>query len=125
MDITTFVAQFLGYFLVLVGGGMLLKRKTVEAAIKNAVKNKGTLYIVGVGEIALGLLLILAHSSWVTLTDKAISALSWFLLVEGLFFMVASQKQVRGILKFIHLDMVYYSISLAYVVVGAVLVFGM
>ena len=125
MDITTFIAQFLGYFLVLVGGGMLLKRKTVEAAIKNAVKNKGTLYIVGLIEIGAGLLLVLSHSSWVTLTDKAISALSWFLLIEGMFFMLASQKQVRGILKFIHLDMVYYSISLAYVVVGAVLVLGM
>ena len=125
MDITTFIAQFMGYFLVLVGGGMLLKRKTIEAAIKNALKNKGTLYLIGVGEIALGLLLVLSHSSWVTLTDKAVSALSWFLLVEGLFFMAASQKQIKGILKFIHVDMVYYSISLAYVVVGAVLVLGM
>ena len=125
MDITTFIAQFMGYFLVLVGGGMLLKRKTIEVAIKNALKNKGTLYLIGVAEIALGLLLVLSHASWVTLTDKAVSALSWFLLVEGLFFMAASQKQIKGILKFIHVDMVYYSISLAYVVVGAVLVLGM
>ena len=125
MDITSFIAQFLGYFLVLVGGGMLLKRKTVEVSIKNVIKNKGSLYLIGVLEIGAGLLLILSHPSWVTLTDKAISALSWFLLIEGLFFMVASQKQVKEILKFIHLDMVYYSISLAYVVVGAVLVLGM
>lgn len=125
MDITTFIAQFLGYFLVLVGGGMLLKRKTVEESIRNVIKNKGSLYLIGVLEIGAGLLLVLSHSSWVTLTDKAVSLLSWFLLIEGVFFMLASQKQVRGIIKFIHLDMVYYSISLAYVVVGAVLVLGM
>ena len=125
MDITTFIAQFMGYFLVLVGGAMLLKRKTVEVGIRNVLKNKGSLMLVGVVEMAAGLLLILAHPSWVTLTDKAVSTLSWFLLLEGVFYMTVSQKKVKGIIKFIHTESVYYTLSLAYVVVGAVLVFGM
>jgi len=123
MDITTFVAQFLGYFLVLFGGAMLLKRNTVEVGLRSALKNKGTLYFMGAVEIAVGLLLILAHPSWDSLTDKAVSLLSWFLLLEGIFYLVANQKQVKSIIKFIHRESVYYTISLAFVVVGAVLVF--
>ncbi len=123
MDITTFVAQFMGYFLVLFGGAMLLKRNTVEVGLRSALKNKGTLYFMGAVEIAVGLLLILAHPSWDSLTDKAVSLLSWFLLLEGIFYLVANQKQVKSIIKFIHRESVYYTISLAFVVVGAVLVF--
>ncbi len=102
---------------------MLLKRNTVEVGIRSALKNKGTLYVMGGVEIAVGIVLILAHPSWETLTDKAVSLLSWFLLIEGIFYLVANQKQIKGIIKFIHRESVYYTISLAFVVVGAVLVF--
>jgi hypothetical protein len=125
MDITTFIAQFLGYFLVLFGGAMLLKRNTVEVGIRSALKNKGTLYFMGAVEVAAGLLLILSHSSWATLTDKAVSLLSWFLLIEGVFYLMASQKMIKGVIKFIHIESIYYTISFAFVVVGAILVLGM
>ena len=125
MDITTFIAQFLGYFLVLIGGVMLLRRKVVEGGMRNALKNRGTLFIVGILDLAVGILLIMAHPSWESLTDKAISTLSWFLLIQGVFYMVATQKQIKGIIKFIHVESVYYTVSLAYVVVGASLIFAM
>lgn len=124
MDITAFVAQFLGYFLVVAGGAMLIKRATVEVAIRNVVKNRGTMFVLGLMQIAGGLLLILAHPAWDTLLDKAISVLSWFLLLEGVFYLVAKERQIMKILRFFHNESIYYSISLAFVVVGAALLIG-
>ncbi len=124
MEITAFIAQFMGYFLAIVGGTMLLKRKTVELALKNVLRDRGTMYVVGILEVAGGLLLVLSHPSWTTLFDKTVSALSWFLLLEGVFYLVATQKQIMGLLKFLHKESVYYVIALAYVVVGAALLLG-
>lgn len=122
MEITTFIAQFMGYFLAVVGGSMLLKRKTVEYALRNALRNRGTMYVVGLLEVAGGILLVLAHPSWITLLDKTVSTLAWFLLLEGVFYLIATQKQIMGVLRFLHREMVYYVIALAYVVVGTALI---
>jgi len=122
MDITLFIAQFMGYFLAIVGATMLLKRKIAEDAIKSALKNRGTMYVLGLLEVAAGILLVLAHPSWDTLMDKSVSLLAWFLLLEGVFYLIATQKQAMMILKFFHREMVYYVIAFAYVVVGAGLV---
>lgn len=124
MEITAFIAQFMGYFLVVVGGAMLLKRPTVDAAMRNAAKNRGTMFVMGLIEVAAGVLLILAHPAWDTLLDKAISVLSWFLLLEGIFYLVAKERQIMKILRFFHNESVYYSLSLAFVVVGAALLIG-
>lgn len=124
MEITAFIAQFMGYFLVVLGGAMLLKRPTVDAAMRNAAKNRGTMFVVGLIEVAAGVLLILAHPAWDTLLDKAISALSWFLLLEGIFYLVAKERQIMKVLRFFHNESIYYSLSLAFVVVGAALLIG-
>lgn len=124
MEITAFIAQFMGYFLVIVGGAMLLKRATVDAAIRNASKNRGTMFLLGLSEIAGGILLVLAHPAWDTLLDKAISLLSWFILIEGVFYVIAKEKQIMKIIRFFHNESVYYSISLAFVVVGAAMLIG-
>lgn len=114
----------MGYFLVIVGGAMLLKRATVDAAIRNASKNRGTMFLLGLSEIAGGILLVLAHPAWDTLLDKAISLLSWFILIEGVFYVIAKEKQIMKIIRFFHNESVYYSISLAFVVVGAAMLIG-
>ena len=122
MEITTFIAQFMGYFLAVVGGTMLLKRKTVENALRNALRDRGVMYVVGLLEVAAGLLLVLAHPQWETLLEKTVSVLAWFLLLEGVFYLIATQKQIMGVLRFLHREMVYYVIALAYVVVGGALI---
>ena len=122
MDITIFTAQFMGYFLAIVGGTMLVKRRTVEKALRNALRNRGTMYVVGLLEVAGGLLLVLAHPQWDTLLDKSVSVLAWFLLFEGIFYLLATQKQIMGILRFTHSEIVYYAVALAYIIVGAALI---
>jgi hypothetical protein len=122
MEITMLIAQFMGYFLAIVGGTMLLKRKTVELALRNVMKNRGTMYMLGLIEVAGGLLLVLAHPTWTTVLDKTVSVLAWFLLLEGVFYISASQKEIMGLLRFFHSEMVYYVIAFAYVAVGGALI---
>lgn len=124
MEITSFIAQFMGWFLAVIGGVMLLKRKTVERAIKDASKERGTMLVLGSIQVAVGILLLMVHSSWDTLVDKAVSLLTWFLLIEGLFYMAAKERSIQGVLRFVHTESVYYSMSLAFVVVGVALLLG-
>lgn len=112
----------MGYFIAIMGGVMLLKRGVVEKGLRDAMRNRGTLYVIGLLEMAGGILLILSHPSWETRLDQVVSALSWFLLIEGIFYIGASQKQVMQILRFVHREMVYYTIAWACVVAGASLV---
>jgi uncharacterized membrane protein len=124
MDITLFIAQFMGWFMAVIGGVMLLKRQTVDRAIRGAAKERGTMLVLGLFEVAVAILLLLVHSSWDTLLDKAVSILSWFLLLEGLFYMAAKERSIQAVLRFIHTESVYYSMSLAFIVVGVALILG-
>jgi hypothetical protein len=124
MEITTFIAQFMGWFLVVVGAAMLLKRATVENAMRNAAKNRGTMFVVGLVQVGVGILLVLSHSSWVTLLDKTVSVLSWFILLEGVFYLIAKERQIMKMLRFTHTESVYYTVSFAFVVVGVAMLMG-
>ncbi len=114
----------MGWFLAVIGGVMLLKRQTVDRAIRGASRERGTMLVLGTAQVAVGILLIMVHSSWDTLVDKAVSILSWFLLIEGLFYMAAKERSIQSVLRFFHTESVYYSISLAFVVVGVALILG-
>lgn len=114
----------MGWFLAVVGGIMLLKRPTVDRAIRGAAKERGTMLVLGIFQIAVGIIFVLVHPSWETLLDKAISLLSWFLILEGAFYMAAKERSIQSVLRFIHTESVYYALSLAFVVVGAAFVLG-
>lgn len=114
----------MGWFLAVLGGVLLLKRQAVDRAISGAAKERGTMLVLGTLQIAAGILLIMVHSSWDTLIDKAVSLLSWFVLIEGVFYVAAKERSIQAVLRFIHTESVYYSMSLAFIVVGVALVLG-
>lgn len=123
MEQTLFLAQFLGTFSIILAVVIILRRKLVVHVVEDFLKNRTLAFVVGILEVVAGLLLVLNHSAWNGTLETAISVLGWLLLLEGLFYLFATKKILRGFVK--HLDNVsaYYFFAVLYLLFGVYLVY--
>ncbi|MDP3996459.1 MAG: hypothetical protein Q8P86_02070 [bacterium] len=119
---TVFLAQFMGLFSLVIGSGMLIKRKMTVKIFDEMFGSRALIYLVGIAEIVGGVLLVLFHNVWDSPLASVVSALAWILLIEGVFYMFASQRALRNTASLFHKQSAYYMIGVAYFLVGAVLV---
>ncbi|MCH8050154.1 hypothetical protein IIB51_02005 [Patescibacteria group bacterium] len=124
MENTALLAQFLGLFSVILALSMLIRRKMVVHIMKGVLKNRATTYLIGMLEVIGGLLLVLNHAVWDSALTTAISVLGWLLLIEGVFYLFATQKFIKSIVKILDNYKAYYISSLLYFIFGVYLVYA-
>ena len=124
MENTALLAQFLGLFSVILALSMLIRRKMVVHIMKDVLKNRGTTYLIGMLEVIGGLLLVLNHAVWDSALTTAVSVLGWLLLLEGVFYLFASQKFIKSIVKILDNYKAYYLSSALYFIFGVYLVYA-
>lgn len=115
---TTFLAQFMGILMIIIGGAMLIRRKITLKALDDVFQSRGLLYSIGVAEVVVGLFIILNRSEWDGAVGGVIIFLGWLLLLEGIVYLTASLGFVKKILKWLHRERAYYFLSAVYVVLG-------
>ena len=124
MENTALLAQFLGLFSVILALSMLAQRKMVVHIMKDVLKNRSTTYLIGMLEVVGGLLLVLNHAVWDSALTTAISVLGWLLLIEGVFYLFATQKFIKSIVKILDNYKAYYISSILYFIFGVYLVYA-
>ncbi|MCH8889215.1 hypothetical protein IID26_02210 [Patescibacteria group bacterium] len=124
MENTALLAQFLGLFSVILALSMLIRRKMVVHIMKGVLKNRATTYLIGMLEVIGGLLLVLNHAVWDSALTTAISVLGWLLLIEGVFYLFATQKFIKSIVKILDNYKAYYISSILYFIFGVYLVYA-
>ena len=124
MENTALLAQFLGLFSVILALSMLAQRKMVVHIMKDVLKNRSTTYLIGMLEVVGGLLLVLNHAVWDSALTTAISVLGWLLLIEGVFYLFATQKFIKSIVKILDNYKAYYISSVLYFIFGVYLVYA-
>ena len=84
MTITYFLAFALGWYLVITGLLLLLRRDVVIAATSNLMEQPGQLLIIAFITIILGLLMVISHNIWVMHWPVVITRLAWTIYISGL-----------------------------------------
>lgn len=83
--VTLFLAQVLGWYLVVFSLLLILKQKQLLPVIADVLEHKGMFFILALFTLIIGLLLVLSHNIWVLAWPVVITVLCWLILVSGLF----------------------------------------
>jgi len=128
MENTLFLAQFLGLFSIIFSVAIIMRRKMIVHVLRDFLKDRTLAFVVGVFEMAAGLLLVLNLSSWNGTLEIVISLLGWAFLLEGIFYLFARQKTMQKLISALDNVSAYYFFALLYLFLGIYLVlagFGM
>lgn len=123
MENTLFLAQFLGTFSIILSLVIILRRKLIVHAISDFLKDRTLAFVVGIAEVAAGLLLVLNHSTLNGTLETVITVFGWLLLLEGLFYLFATKKVLRSFIRALDNVSAYYFFAVLYFVLGVYLAY--
>lgn len=116
---TIFLARAIGVLLLVVGLSLLTERKMVMGIFKDLFKSRVLTYIWGMITLVISLLMILQHNIWSGATAIAVTVLGWYLFLEALVYVFLPQKYLASCLGWLRHKSVYYSLALAFLLVGS------
>jgi hypothetical protein len=124
MELTSFLAQLMGFFIVIMGASMLLRREVVVHAVEDIFSSRGTAFLIGLLEVIGGLLLVLNHSIWTGNIAIVVTLLGWLMLFEGIMYITVSEKTLKEMIVWLHKKRVYYVFCGIYILIGFFLLYG-
>lgn len=83
--ITYFLASLLGWYFVILGLLLILRRDIVVNAMRDLIGQPALMFFVGVITLMIGLLMALSHNIWVMSWPVIITIFAWLILIGGLF----------------------------------------
>lgn len=120
---TLFLAQLLGLFSIIFAVAIILRRKMVMHVMHDFFNDRKLAFVVGIGETLAGLLLVLSHNSWDSMVAVALSLLGWAVLLEGVFYLFATQKFIRKLTHMFDSVSGYYFFAVLYLLLGVYLAY--
>ncbi|MEI6327392.1 MAG: hypothetical protein WCO78_04740 [Candidatus Roizmanbacteria bacterium] len=82
MELSIFLAKLLGLTLVIVSTALIVNKKNVDLLFQ-IYSHPGAVFLTGIVEIFIGLILVLIHTVWTFDFRSIISAVGWILLLRG------------------------------------------
>ena len=108
--------------MILMGLVMWIRQKQLQQVIKELSNNEALIFVVGIFNLVMGLLVVYSHNYWDTLWLAIISAVGWSMLLKGvfgLFFPKAFKDMIDSVRK---VKWIYPVAGLLWIVVGLYLV---
>ncbi len=97
MDLTLTVAKVLGMYLIISGGFLIFRGKTVPHLLKDFYGHPAIVYLTGIILIFLSSLFLIEHNIWDGSWRTVITVFAWAVLLKGvgyIFFPEALQRMV-------------------------------
>lgn len=120
---TESIALYLGIFSVVLALSMIIRRKMTLHIVKEMVRHRAMLYLIGLIEFAAGLVVVFNHNIWsggaLTLI---VTIFGWLLVVEGAMYLFIKKSLVKKMADWLHNKKAYYLLSLAYLIFGILLI---
>jgi hypothetical protein len=82
--ITLFLATVIGWYLIIVGLFLLIRPELAKTVTLEVMEHSGTLFMIAIITLILGLLLVASHNLWIMGWPVAITVFSWLVLIGGL-----------------------------------------
>jgi uncharacterized protein YjeT (DUF2065 family) len=100
MDLTIFLAQVIGIYLLITGLSALMYPGRVEKATKEFARSHVLPYFDGALALIFGLLVVLTHNVWgENLATTLITALGWIGIFEGATLMLMPQASITSVAR--------------------------
>lgn len=122
MELTILLSKVFGIYLIVGGLAIIVRRKYFMSVVHQWVDHGMLRMIVAIAEFVAGLFIIMTHNIWETLPEGIVSAAGWILMLEGAFYLFASEKLVRKLMKMFNTKMWYIVGGLLSIALGAYLI---
>lgn len=123
MELTIFLAKLIGWYFVILGLFLVVRRQTLKTAITDLISDSALMMLIASVTLILGLLLVLSHNVWVMGWPVIVTIIAWLVLLGGLLRLFAPEvgiKIAKGWLK----NPTYVIVAaLIYILVGLYLLF--
>ncbi len=122
MELTLFLTQVIGIYLVLIGLICIVKRKMMMHSMGDVITNKSLLYVVAIIELIAGISLVISHNVWVWNYAVIVTIVGWLMLIESLAYLVLPYSWVKKVFRMFNTKGWYIGGGLASVILGAYMV---
>ena len=102
MNISLFLAQVFGIYLIVAGVSLVLKYRAWCQIADDFIENTSLMHIVGMFVFIMGLLLILSHNVWESSWRVVITILSWLVFLKGMAFFLLPHNTLTRFVRLIN-----------------------
>lgn len=121
MELTMYLAQVFGLYLILAGVIILIRRSYFAHVVLKIVEDRLARMLLGAMELAAGIFLVTSHNDWSSTPATIVSLIGWLLLGEGLAYLSLSDASLKKHLKKWSRPQYYYIGGVASIIVGCYL----
>lgn len=82
--VTPFLASVLGWYLVIMGLFLIVRRDVVIAAMNDIMAQAGLLFVIAFVTLIIGLMIVVSHNLWVMSWPVIITIIGWLALISGI-----------------------------------------
>jgi len=123
MDLTMFLAQIFGIYLIVEGIVFLTKKKMILQAMKEIGKSERMMWGIGSLEFFIGLVLVLSHNIWSgPASTIVVTVIAWLTMIEGASYALFPKSVMQKIIGFFHKDW-YLLVSVVILAIGIYLAY--
>ena len=116
-----FIAKLMGPILLVVGISILLDEKSIRATAKEVLGSHALIYIFGLFDLLLGLVLVLVHNVWVADWRVIITVIGWLSIVRGLVRILFAPYIRKNAPKLLKKQGLLMGVAIVMLILGAVL----
>jgi hypothetical protein len=123
MELSLFLAKAIGAGLMLVAASMLVHRKNIDLLFE-AYRSPSAVYMTGIVETFLGIMMVIAHNIWVADFRLIITLIGWMLLLRGAGRTFSPSRIPRMLERFRVMDWIFAPLLVAIFLIGAYLAYA-
>ena len=123
MELSLFLAKAIGVGLMLIAASMLVNRKNIDLLFE-AYRSPSAVYITGIVETLLGIMMVIAHNIWVADFRLIITLIGWMLVLRGVGRTFSPSRIPRMLERFRVMDSIFAPLLVAIFLVGAYLAYA-
>jgi hypothetical protein len=116
-----FIAKLMGPILLVVGLSVLIDEKSMRAIAKEVLGSRALIYIFGIIDLLLGLVLVTVHNVWAWDWRLIITVIGWLSLVRGLVRILCAPWVMKNAAKMLKKEGLLMGVTIVMLILGAVL----
>jgi hypothetical protein len=121
MPTSIFIAKLMGPILFVVAVSILINEKNTRAMAKEVFGSHALIYVFGIVDLLLGLVLVAVHNVWVMDWRVIITVIGWLSIVRGLVRILFAPYLMKNGPKLLKKQGLLMGIAIVMLILGAVL----
>lgn len=119
---TTFIAQYLGILMVVMGVVAAWRHELIKLWLKRALVRPSVFFLIGVFEFMIGLLIVLGHQKWGSVPAGLVTVLGWLAIIESMLYLTLPKGSLVHLLGRLNRSDLIIATAIVNAAVGIVLI---